>query len=91
MLKNKPRRQNRKRLAIDALGVERDQRDAEEISNGRKKPILVHLPGVEHLYCPGTAVEILGELGRFFAGCHASRHQKVDDGFVDCRTHLLAR
>src|SRR6478672_124685 len=40
MLKNKSRRQNREGLAINGLGIERNDRDAEEISNGSEKSLL---------------------------------------------------
>ena len=88
VLKNKSGRQNRKRLAINCLGVQRDDWDAEEISNGREKTLLVHLAGIENLGRPGTAVEILRELGGFFARFHPARDQKIDNRFAYRRAHL---
>src|SRR5437016_13026768 len=89
MLKNKSRGQNRQCLPIDCLGVERDDRNAEEISNGREKPLLVDLAGIEHLGRPGTAVEILRKLGGFFARFDPASDQKVDNRFADRCTHSL--
>src|SRR5438094_9334176 len=88
MLKNKARGQNRKRLAIDGLGIQGDYRDTEEISDGSKKPLLIYFAGVEHLHSPGATIQILRELGCFLVRFHPARHQKIDDRFVDCRPHL---
>ena len=88
MLKNKARGQNRKRLAIDGLGIQGDYRDTEEISDGSKKPLLIYFAGVEHLHSPGATIQILRELGCFLVRFHPARHQKIDDRFVDCRAHL---
>jgi len=75
-------------LAINCLGVERDNRDAEEISNGSEKSLLVDLAGIEHLGRPGTAVEILRKLGGFFARFDPASDQKIDNRFAHRCAHL---
>src|SRR6266567_2567221 len=79
MLKNKTTWQDRQCLPVYRLRINRDNRHTKEISDHAEKSLLVHFSRIEHLSCPGTAVEILGELRRFLPRRNTAGEQEIDD------------
>ena len=79
VLEDEPARQDEQSRALDALGVDRDDRDAEKIADRLEEKLFVHFPGVEDVGGPRAAVEIGGESDRFVSRRHAAGKQDVDE------------
>src|SRR5438132_4962008 len=79
MLENETAWQDRQRLALDCFRIDRDDGNAEKISDHAEKTLLVNLSRIEHLRCPGAAVHVFRELERFLKRRHTTREQKIDN------------
>ena len=87
VLEDEPARQDEQSPALDALGVDRDDRDAEKIADGLEEKLFVHFPGVEDIGGPRTAVEIGSEGGGVFPLLDTAGEKDVDERFAKGRTH----
>src|SRR5690242_20242771 len=90
MLKDESARQNRQGVPVDCFWVERNDRYPKKVSDHTEEFLFVDFSGVEDLRGPGTAIHVLGKLGRFLSGGNAAGQQKIDNGLAGSLIHLWA-